>query len=883
MDVNNNVITASSGTGWVPDNPDLRDRNLSSGDDGFGNNDIANARLKKEDSIEFFEEFASKIIETLQVFIKNSENSRQSQETKAVLDALQDNISGNIQFTTVKVRRQLDRSINAQIRNPKSKENLALIQRIYELKNCLYLLYKNEYLDLSEAYNDPEIQEAQANDETGEVLVERKYRGHLLSTYLDDIRNVMRWLRDPEFDLITVMLVRQFQFVSNIYVDGIVGLEAYTALENFIRDISNTKDGNHNQAVLDSFRKKRVLNSKDSYPLYPRKLYNQLVELVSVPSYLPSDILDAMFKKLELSAKTAIEKSNNERFLTIQKKIFPNSCIASYFQEAPIAEDKIIFLDKIKNSLSSNGNGEILREMFESEFMVLEPIASVILQIVSPVSQFDQPLSQIMADGFLIYEELLSLGRSKKWRETLQKRSPIHLIALKHDNDVSPDLAILALRKTWDLLHCELESLKHMKQNILEQIKSNPCSQLDENKEIRETKRKLYFYLLVEKFIEYHASTQNILPDILITEEEESDDEQENSEITAESFGAIQDFSKRESFELVIEPSVEKKAIDGNVDLPIDFITPPQIQVLLNSSFLNRLRPSSSLQHAASQDPSSQQFRSKRKFLFLPNLVDLSFWCSTVRDQGNLKSCAAFVGVALLEYFTHRYQDRYTEVSPLFLYKVTRNLMGTTDDVGSSLRATMRTMATFGVAPEEYWPYDETKVNVEPPAICYSLAEKYQALKYFRLDYAGISQEMLLFQIKAILAAGFPCGFGVTLYSSAYKPITLEQGLIPYPNVDVDKQIGGHAFVAVGYDNYRKIPHADPKKPLSQGAFLVRNSQGTEWGLKGYAWLPYDYVMEGLTGDWWSLLKAEWLKSTTLGLAASHDLAGGKPPTTKPG
>jgi C1A family cysteine protease len=164
------------------------------------------------------------------------------------------------------------------------------------------------------------------------------------------------------------------------------------------------------------------------------------------------------------------------------------------------------------------------------------------------------------------------------------------------------------------------------------------------------------------------------------------------------------------------------------------------------------------------------------------------------------------------------------------------------------------------------------QVNVEPPAICYSLAEKYQALKYFRLDYAGISQEMLLFQIKAILAAGFPCGFGVTLYSSAYKPITLEQGLIPYPNVDVDKQIGGHAFVAVGYDNYRKIPHADPKKPPSQGAFLVRNSQGTEWGLKGYAWLPYDYVM------------AEWLKSTTLGLAASQDLGGsGKSPTEKPG
>jgi C1A family cysteine protease len=875
MDVNNNVITASSGTGWVPDNPDLRDQNLSSSDDGFVNNDIAKARLKKEDSIEFFEEFASQIINTLQVFIKNSGNSQQSQETKAVLDALQDSIFGNIQFTTVKVRRQLDRTINTQIQNPKSKEGLALIQRIYELKNCLYLLYKNEYLDLSENYHDPQSQKA-PNDQTDNETLEDKYGGSLI-TYLDDIRNVMRWLKDPEFDLITVMLVRQFQFVLNIYVDGIVGLETYTALENFIRGITYNIDDGYHEKALNFYKEKRKLYAEEykcEYPSYPPK-YKQLVELVSVPSYLPSDILDVMFRRLEASAKTAI--LNEEELSTIQEGNNLNSCIMPYFQEAFDNQDKITFLDRIKNSFLSDDNGGVSKEMFESEFMVLEPIASVVLQIVSPISQFDQPLSKIMDTGFLIYEELLSQGGKEKWRETLQRKSPIHSIALKHDNDVSPDLAILALRKTWDLLRSELEILKHVKQDVLSQIKSNPYSQVDEDKEIKEVKRKLYFYLLAEKFIECHARDKGIFLDLFIAGGGKTCSERGSSEVVAENFNMTQDFSKRESFELVIDSHREKKSIDENDDLPINFITPPQIQVLLNSSFLNRLRSSSS-------DSSSTSLPSQRKFLFLPNVVDLSFWCSTVRDQGNLKSCAAFVGAALLEYFTYRYQDKYTEVSPLFLYKVTRNLMGTSDDVGSSLRATMKAMATFGVAPEEYWPYDETKVNVEPPAICYSLAEKYQALKYFRLDYAGISQEMLLFQIKAILAAGFPCGFGVTLYSSAYKPITLEQGLIPYPNVDVDKQIGGHAFVAVGYDNYRKIPHADPKKPPSQGAFLVRNSQGTEWGLKGYAWLPYDYVMEGLTGDWWSLLKAEWLKSTTLGLAASQDLGGsGKSPTEKPG
>jgi C1A family cysteine protease len=28
---------------------------------------------------------------------------------------------------------------------------------------------------------------------------------------------------------------------------------------------------------------------------------------------------------------------------------------------------------------------------------------------------------------------------------------------------------------------------------------------------------------------------------------------------------------------------------------------------------------------------------------------------------------------------------------------------------------------------------------------------------------------------------------------------------------------------------------------------------------KGYGWLPYEYVLEGLADDWWSLLKGEWI------------------------
>lgn len=74
-----------------------------------------------------------------------------------------------------------------------------------------------------------------------------------------------------------------------------------------------------------------------------------------------------------------------------------------------------------------------------------------------------------------------------------------------------------------------------------------------------------------------------------------------------------------------------------------------------------------------------------------------------------------------------------------------------------------------------------------------------------------------------------------------------------------DDNVGGHAIDAVGYDDSRKIKNAGPGGVATKGAFLIRNSWGTGWGDKGYGWLPYDYVLNGLAVDWWCLIKGEWI------------------------
>lgn len=234
----------------------------------------------------------------------------------------------------------------------------------------------------------------------------------------------------------------------------------------------------------------------------------------------------------------------------------------------------------------------------------------------------------------------------------------------------------------------------------------------------------------------------------------------------------------------------------------------------------------------------------------MPKSVDLRGWCSPVENQLNIGSCTANAGVGLLEYFERRAFDKHLDGSRLFLYKVTRNLLGWEGDEGAYLRTTMQAMALFGVPPERYWPYRTEKYDDEPPSFCYAFAQSYQAVRYYRLDPPSMSKSKVLDLVKKYLAAKLPCMFGFSVYSSI--PGTGQgTGDIPFPQAG-DSLQGGHAVVAVGYDDTKKIGK-------EKGALLIRNSWGENWGEEGYGWLPYAYVESGLAVDFWSLMRAEFI------------------------
>ena len=248
----------------------------------------------------------------------------------------------------------------------------------------------------------------------------------------------------------------------------------------------------------------------------------------------------------------------------------------------------------------------------------------------------------------------------------------------------------------------------------------------------------------------------------------------------------------------------------------------------------------------------------------LPARSDLREWCSAVEDQGTLGSCTANAGAGVIEYYERRSFGKHVEASRLFLYKVTRNLMKMKGDTGGFLRTTMGAMVLFGVPPEDYWPYTDSQdgFDREPPAFCYAFAQNYQAIKYYRHDPPGSKPAEVLERVKGALAAGHPSMFGFTVYSSIEQ--AGKTGRIPFPGPR-ERIEGGHAIVAVGYDDKMKIENkgaaggAGAGSTATEGAFLIRNSWGEGWGEAGYGWLPYEYMTRGLAEDFWSVLKKEWI------------------------
>ena len=223
----------------------------------------------------------------------------------------------------------------------------------------------------------------------------------------------------------------------------------------------------------------------------------------------------------------------------------------------------------------------------------------------------------------------------------------------------------------------------------------------------------------------------------------------------------------------------------------------------------------------------------------LPARVDLRPQCPPVLNQGRLGSCTANA-IANAHLFDQRRQRAAKPFLPsrLFIYYNERVIEGTVNtDAGAQIRDGIKSVAKDGVCSEATWPYVIGKFTKKPSAAAYTEAKKYTATSYSRVTRT-------LTQMKGCLASGYPFVFGFTVYERFASKATAATGeaQLPLPGEGV---VGGHAVLAVGYDDSRQ-------------RFLVMNSWGTRWGQGGCFTMPYAYLTDtDLAADFWTVRVVE--------------------------
>lgn len=198
-----------------------------------------------------------------------------------------------------------------------------------------------------------------------------------------------------------------------------------------------------------------------------------------------------------------------------------------------------------------------------------------------------------------------------------------------------------------------------------------------------------------------------------------------------------------------------------------------------------------------------------------------------VYDQGNLGSCTAnaFCSAFNIE---NAIIKKYPNFQPsrLYLYYKEREIEGNiTQDAGADVVDGEKYVKYYGICSEQLWPYDISKFAVNPPKKCDINASKHKISSYKIIPI----NNLLIQNIKNSIDNKTPVLIAIAIYTSFESINASKTGRIPIPNFKTEKCLGGHELCLIGYDDNKSI-------------FIVQNSWGSNWGDKGFCYIPYNYL-----------------------------------------
>jgi hypothetical protein len=216
----------------------------------------------------------------------------------------------------------------------------------------------------------------------------------------------------------------------------------------------------------------------------------------------------------------------------------------------------------------------------------------------------------------------------------------------------------------------------------------------------------------------------------------------------------------------------------------------------------------------------------------LPESVSLAKYAPLPGNQGQQGSCVgwgnAYCARTILEAERTGQDPDQIVFSPAFLY----NQIGVEGCQGALIEDAMQVMTKVGSYPLAQFPYTEQDCSREPTAAQKQQAGQYRMYGYNRLTN-GDTQEPDLLAIKQNLAQGAPVVVGMMVGGSFLQDMVGRELWIPESSDYNMMSFGGHCMCIIGYDDYKFGTEA------GNGAFLLQNSWGPEWGKDGRAWVRY--------------------------------------------
>jgi hypothetical protein len=223
----------------------------------------------------------------------------------------------------------------------------------------------------------------------------------------------------------------------------------------------------------------------------------------------------------------------------------------------------------------------------------------------------------------------------------------------------------------------------------------------------------------------------------------------------------------------------------------------------------------------------------------LSESVNLIPFMPAIRNQGGRPTCVAFALTALNEYVLIR-SGVPRGLSEQHLYYEIKLIDGAPKACGTWQARAVTALRDRGQCLESIWLYDPTGPCDDQGTL--PADARSNGLEY-RLETIAVAARNVA-AYRAHLAKRRPVTFSIPVYDSWYRSNEVRRSGRITMRIGNEPANGGHALVAVGYQN-------SPNSP-GGGHFIVRNSWGLTWANEspygaGYGTIPYQYI----TNDAW--------------------------------